>query len=88
MARLTLFSSKVGFYDHTTSSSTDFRAFNLAITLGNDVLGRHFTILEPLKRAMVSFRQHLNKCKNQETLNCCRLTNAGENSTSSGLNGK
>jgi sialic acid synthase SpsE len=47
MAWLKQFSNQVGFSDHTTPASTDLRASKLAITLGADVLERHFTILEP-----------------------------------------
>ena len=47
MKWLKQFSNQVGFSDHTAPASTDLRASKLAITLGADVLERHFTILEP-----------------------------------------
>ncbi|MTH90677.1 MAG: general stress protein [Actinobacteria bacterium] len=47
MAWMKQFSNQVGFSDHTAPASTDLRASKLAITLGADVLERHFTILEP-----------------------------------------
>ena len=47
MTWLKRFSNQVGFSDHTAPASTDLRASKLAITLGADVLERHFTILEP-----------------------------------------
>jgi sialic acid synthase SpsE len=47
MAWMKQFSNQVGFSDHTAPAATDLRASKLAITLGADVLERHFTILEP-----------------------------------------